>query len=199
MAETNGRGTRTKAAGQKAPSAWPAFITAHDALVVRIEERLHRAGLPGLIWYVVLWVLERAPDQRLRMHELADTAVIARSNLTRLVDKMEKEGLVARERVADDRRGAYARITDKGHEMRSRMWTVYGPAIDELFLRHLTPEENSLLREIMMRLLAVARGQERPDKSTRIATGLAKEEKPVAEKLGQAEISKIPNGRFRRP
>lgn len=160
MAETAGRGTRTKTTGKKTPSAWPAFITAHDALVVRIEERLRAAGLPDLSWYVVLWVLERASDQRLRMHELADTAVIARSNLTRLVDKLEKEGLVARERVANDRRGAYARITERGREMRSQMWSVYGPAIEELFLRHLTPEENALLRDIMMRLLATARDQE---------------------------------------
>jgi DNA-binding MarR family transcriptional regulator len=96
----------------------------------------------------------------MRMHELADTAVIARSNLTRLVDKLEKEGLVARERVSDDRRGAYARITQEGREMRSRMWTVYGPAIEELFLRHLSPSENAILREIMMRLLAAVRGEQ---------------------------------------
>ena len=160
MAEAGGRRTRTNATGKRAPSAWPAFITAHDALVVRIEERLRAAGLPDLSWYVVLWVLERAPDQRLRMHELADTAVIARSNLTRLVDKLEKDGLVTRERVANDRRGAFARITKKGSEMRSRMWTVYGPAIEELFLRHLTPEENALLRDIMVRLLAASRGHE---------------------------------------
>lgn len=160
MADAGGRAKRTKTTSKRVPSAWPAFITAHDALVVRIEERLRAAGLPDLNWYVVLWVLERAPQQRLRMHELADTAVIARSNLTRLVDKLEKDGLVTRERVADDRRGAYARITERGREMRSRMWTVYGPAIEELFLRHLTDEENAFLREIMMRVLAAARGQE---------------------------------------
>lgn len=157
MAETGARGARTKTTGKKAPSAWPAFITAHDALVVRIEERLRAAGLPDLGWYIVLWVLERAPEQRLRMHELADTAVIGRSNLTRLVDKLEKDGLVGRERVSGDRRGTYARITAKGREMRSRMWTVYGPAIDELFLRHLSADENALLRDIMMRLLTAAR------------------------------------------
>ncbi|MGE0769962.1 MAG: MarR family winged helix-turn-helix transcriptional regulator [Hyphomicrobiaceae bacterium] len=162
MAATGGRKTRTRTTGKATPSAWPAFITAHDALVVRIEERLRAAGLPDLSWYVVLWVLERSPEQRLRMHELADTAVIARSNLTRLVDKLEKDGLVARERVADDRRGAYARITEKGRAMRSKMWTVYGPAIEELFLRHLTTEENILLRDIMMRLLDKVRDQE-PD------------------------------------
>ena len=160
MAEASRRETHTKRTRKRPPSAWPAFITTHDTLVGLIEERLRSAGLPDLSWYVVLWVLERAPDERLRMHELADTAVIARSNLTRLIDKMEKKNLVARERVPGDRRGAYARITEKGREMRNQMWAVYGPAIEELFLRHLTPEENTLLREIMMRLLAAARDYE---------------------------------------
>ena len=148
-------------AGAKHPSAWPAFLTAHDALVVVIEERLRAAGLPDLTWYVVLWVLERAPENRLRMHELADKAVIARSNLTRLIDRMEKAGLVCRERVSDDRRGAYAKVTDDGRDLRARMWTIYGPAIDELFLSHLTAEENAVLRELMLRLLDGTRGAEK--------------------------------------
>lgn len=68
-----GKSERNKSGsqGMNAKAAPPAFITADDALVVRIEERLRQADLPDLIWYVVLWVLERAPDQRLRMHELA--------------------------------------------------------------------------------------------------------------------------------
>lgn len=144
---------------EKTKSAWPAFLTAHDTLVVLIEERLRAAGLPDLNWYVVLWVLERAPEQRLRMHELADAAVIARSNLTRLVDRLEKAGLVTRERVAEDRRGAYARLTEAGADMRKRMWRVYEPAIDELFSQHLSKEENAMLRRLMLRLLQRARNK----------------------------------------
>jgi DNA-binding MarR family transcriptional regulator len=119
----------------------------------------------------VLWVLERAPQQRLRMHEPADTPVIARSNLTRLVDKLEKDGLVDRERVANDRQGAYARITESGCDMPRRMWAVYGPAIEELFLRHLTSEENAMLPEIMMRLLAPVRARSRADRGSRAERG----------------------------
>ena len=74
--------------------------------------------LPPLGWYDVLWGLERTPERRLRMSELADQVVLSRSNLTRLVDWLEEEGLVARERSAEDSRGAYAVLTDKGQEMR---------------------------------------------------------------------------------
>lgn len=155
----------------KAKSAWPAFLTAHDTLVVLIEERLRAAGLPDLGWYVVLWVLERAPGQRMRMHELADTAVIARSNLTRLVDRMEKAGLVTRQRVAEDRRGAYARLTKSGAEMRRRMWTVYEPAIHDLFSQHLSEEENAVLRRLMLRLLQQARKTGQQAKKTKDTGG----------------------------
>lgn len=142
-------------------SAWPSFLAAHDALVVAIQERLSKSGLPELSWYDVLWALEHSPEGRLRMHELADAAVIARSNLTRLIDRMEKAGLVARKRAEDDRRGAYATITDDGSSMRKAMWAVYGPAIEELFGNNLSAEENRLLRDLMLRLLNASRDAQR--------------------------------------
>lgn len=145
---------------EKTQSAWPAFLAAHDALVRHIEERLRAADLPDLSWYDVLWVLARVPEQRLRMHELADATVIARSNLTRLIDRMEKAGLVARERVAEDRRGAYARLTEAGADMRRRIWQVYEPAINEVFSQHLSEEENTVLRRLMLRLLRRAQAQQ---------------------------------------
>jgi len=138
-------------------SAWPAFLAAHDALIVHIEERFAEAGLPDLAWYDVLWALDRNPDKKLRMHELADAAVIARSNLTRLVDRLEKAGLVMRERDVSDRRGAWAVLTAEGVTMRRRMWSVYRPAIEECFGAHLKPEESALLRRLMLRLLTAAR------------------------------------------
>lgn len=150
------RGGRA-AAPAPAKSAWPAFLAARDTLISWIERKLAEAGLPELGWYDLLWALEQASDQRLRMHELADAAVIARSNLTRLVDRLEANGLVRRERVPSDRRGAWAVLTPEGTTLRARMWTVYGPAIEECFGAHLNLEENALLRRLMLRLLAEAR------------------------------------------
>ena len=132
-------------------------LGAHGALVRRVEDRLAAAGLPELAWYDVLWTLEQAPDGRLRMSGLADAVVVARSNLTRLVDRLENAGLVRRERVGEDRRGAYAVLTDEGRAMRSRMWAVYRPAIEAHFGSLLSADENALLRELMLRLLAAAR------------------------------------------
>lgn len=138
-------------------SAWPALLTARALIVDAIEGRLAEAGLPELSWYDLLWGLERAPRGRLRMHELASQAVITRSNLTRLVDRLEAAGLVVRERDGEDRRGAFAVLTAAGRQLRGRMWKVYGRAIEELFDRHLEPEESAALRACLLRVIAAAR------------------------------------------
>ena len=141
-------------------SVWPLFLTAHAVLVERIESRLVQAGLPPLAWYDVLWGLERAPGQRLRMSELADKVVLSRSNLTRLVDRLEDAGLVERERSEEDRRGAYAVLTASGKAVRKSMWPVYAQGIKDLFESQLGDEEAATMGATLRRLLATARGQQ---------------------------------------
>lgn len=140
-------------------SAWPLFVTTHAAVVGRIEETLAAAGLPELAWYDVLWAIERAPEQRIRLHELADELVFSRSNLTRLVDRIEEAGLVRRERAQDDRRGYYAVITPAGLALRRKMWPVYSKAIETRFDGHLTQAENATLRTALRRVLDAARAR----------------------------------------
>jgi len=132
-------------------------LTTHAVLVARVEERLRAAGLPELSWYDVLWALERAPEQRLRMHMLAERTVISRSNLTRLVDRLQAAGLVDRDRDCSDRRGAYAVLTRSGQRKRAEMWTVYSQAIEDHFNKLLTPKENATMRDLLLRLVAAAR------------------------------------------
>ncbi|MBU2581471.1 MAG: MarR family transcriptional regulator [Alphaproteobacteria bacterium] len=140
----------------KGAAAWPSFVIAHDAIVWRIEERLKAEGLPEMSWYVVLWTLQSVPEKRLRMNELAERSVLPRSNVTRLVDRMERAGLVERERCGRDRRGWYARILPAGEAMKSKMWDVYGPAVRELFTSQMNSEESAVLRDVMDRLYANA-------------------------------------------
>jgi DNA-binding MarR family transcriptional regulator len=141
----------------KKMSAWPALLTARVLIVDEVERRLADAGLPELAWYDVLWALERAAAGRLRMHELASQTVITRSNITRLVDRLEAAGLVARERDGDDRRGAFALLTSAGRRMRSQMWKVYGAAITQLFDAHLSEEEATMLRACLLRIVEASR------------------------------------------
>jgi DNA-binding MarR family transcriptional regulator len=139
--------------------AWRSFINAHAALIGRIEEALVAADLPPLSWYDVLWTLYEAPERRLRMGELAGEVVtISRTGLTRLVDRIEAEGLVRREAVAGDRRGSFAVLREEGVALLRRMWPVYAAGIERHFSSQLSEAEAKRLGRILARLGAEARG-----------------------------------------
>ncbi|HET7064444.1 MAG TPA: MarR family transcriptional regulator [Rudaea sp.] len=145
--------TSAAAASPASTETWALFLTAHSVLVGAMEKRLKDAGLPPLAWYDVLWILERAPDQRLRMSALADQLVLTRFNVTRLVDRLVEAGLVARRQTKEDGRGFYAVPTEKGRALRKQMWTVYRPAIVELFNQHLSSAQHADMQSVMRRLL----------------------------------------------
>jgi DNA-binding MarR family transcriptional regulator len=133
-------------------AAWRAFLTAHAALVDGIERDLARAGKIPLGAYDVLLALVEAPNHRLRMRELARTVVLSRSGLTRLVDRLEAQYLLRRERSEDDRRGAYAVLTDEGYAALRATWPVYAGAIVARFARHLSHDDARQLTAILQRL-----------------------------------------------
>lgn len=122
-----------------------------------IPYRFAAAGLPALDWYDALWALERAEGQRLRMHEFALWMVTSRSNITRLIDRLETAGLVRRERSDEDRRGAHAVLSPEGRRMRKRMWPVYQKAIGELFEQPLSATEIRHAEAAMRKLIAAGR------------------------------------------
>lgn len=141
--------------------AWAVLLTAHAALIEPIEAALAAAGLPALDWYDVLWELEKA-DGRLRMHDLARRVVLSRSNLTRLADRLEDAGLVAREDCPEDGRGYDLVLTRAGRAMRRKMWPVYEAAIERVFSRHVTVEEARAIGEALGRAVKAARAETRP-------------------------------------
>jgi DNA-binding MarR family transcriptional regulator len=140
-------------------AAWRAFITAYGVVIEEIERELLDSGLPPLGWYDVLLELSVAPGRRLRMHELARAVVLSRSGLTRLVDRLERAGLLRREPDPTDRRGAFAVLTEQGAAMRRRMWPVYARGIVEHFGKHLSDEEARSLAEALGRVLRAVREQ----------------------------------------
>ena len=141
----------------KREAAWRALIVAHAVVVEKIERALLEAELPPLGWYDVLLELSVAPDRRLRMHELARAVVLSRSGLTRLVDRLEKAGLLVREPDPSDRRGAFAVLTDEGRDMLRQMWPVYATGIAEHFGAHVSDEEAQVLTEALSRVLVADR------------------------------------------
>jgi DNA-binding MarR family transcriptional regulator len=141
--------------------AWRKFLTVHVILIEQIERDLAQAKLPALSWYDVLFALSAAPDRKLRLNELAQAVLLSRSNLTRLVDRLEVAGLICREACEIDRRGAFAMITEEGIAMLDRMWSVYGRGIERYFACHLDPTEVKLLVKILDRM--IVRGDNKPE------------------------------------
>jgi len=139
------------------PDTWFRFVRAHRCLIREIERRLAAAGLPAYAWYDALWGLESGPEGTRRMSELADVMAIERYNLTRLVDRLEAEGLVSRSRASDDGRGAYAAITESGKVLRKKMWHVYEGAVDELFLSQFDDEQQRFFSAALERAASAAR------------------------------------------
>ncbi|ARV61606.1 hypothetical protein BZZ01_25965 [Nostocales cyanobacterium HT-58-2] len=135
-------------------TAWRAFLTVHMKVIDLIEQELAQAELPSLEWYDVLFALKEAPECKLRLHELAQAVLLSRSNITRLVDRLEAVGLIRRERCSSDRRGAYAVLTEEGLAMQKRMWPVYAQGIAKYFACHLNEEEILVLTNVFKRMLA---------------------------------------------
>lgn len=134
-------------------TAWRSFITAHAQLIAQIDRDLVAASCIPLLWYDVLVELVEAPEQRLRMSELAEKVVLSRSTVTRLVDRLEAEGLLQRQRSSTDRRGAYAVLTEQGRAALRRAWPIYAHSIAHTFARHLSTAEAVLLTTLMERTL----------------------------------------------
>lgn len=124
-------------------------MTTHSILVNAIEQELAQAGLPPLAWYDVLATLSESPERKLRMHELASTMLLDRSNLTRLVDRMEVAGLVCRKSCKSDRRGSFAALTETGQVMQQKMQVVYEQAIATYFACHLNDKEIEVLTKAL--------------------------------------------------
>jgi DNA-binding MarR family transcriptional regulator len=138
-------------------AAWRSLLQAHAALTELLERELvTERGLP-LSRYEVLLYLAESPDGRLRMQELAEQVLLSKSGLTRLVDRMEAAGLVRRERCPDDRRGAYAVLTDHGRAVLRRAAPVHLRGIQEHFGRHVGEDEARALSGALGRVAAAAR------------------------------------------
>ena len=134
-------------------AVWRAFLKAHATVVDQIDHDLAAEQRLSLSSYDVLIELYEAPDRRLRMHELAKRVVLSRSGLTRLVDRLEAEGLLTRDRCGTDRRGAYAVITEQGIAALRKAWPVYARGISQYFARWFTQEEAQIFVAALERLL----------------------------------------------
>src|SRR3954470_3269066 len=136
--------------------AWRKFYPSFWRILALIEADLAAAGLPSLSWYDALYELYLAPGRHLRMNELARHALLSRSGLTRLVDKLEKEKLIERRSCDTDGRVQHAQLTDKGVETLRKIWPVYRAGIAKYFAVHVREPEARQLETIFARMADAA-------------------------------------------
>jgi DNA-binding MarR family transcriptional regulator len=130
--------------------AWIALGRVSQAVQCEVETKLKKAGFPELSWYTVLWELERA-GKPTRPKDLAIPLFILPYQLSRLVDRMQAEGLVKRILCEEDKRGHLLAPTAKGHALRKEMWSVYAPAMDEA-MKRLSEAEHAQLAALLNKL-----------------------------------------------
>ncbi len=129
-------------------AAWRAFLRAHATIIRELESELVAEQRLSLAAYDVLVQLAEAPERRLRMTELADAVLLSRSGVTRLVDRLERAGLVTRARVADDGRGVAAQLTDAGfHRLRTASRTHLA-GVHEHFAARLDADDLAALERV---------------------------------------------------
>jgi DNA-binding MarR family transcriptional regulator len=131
---------------------WRSFLRLHASLTRRLEEELRAETGLSLSALEVLWALITAPDNRLRMTEVADHLVFTRSGVTRLIDRLERDGLVTRGDVDDDLRGRFTVLTPLGFDRFEDGARKHVAALRRLFFAEFCGNELDELRAILDRL-----------------------------------------------
>jgi DNA-binding MarR family transcriptional regulator len=133
--------------------AWRGMLRAHAALTKALDADLDAAhGLP-LSSYEVLLYLNDEPGGRMRMRDLAASVILSRSGLTRLADRLEREGLICRESCPSDARGSYAVLTEAGVEKLAAARATHLAGVRSLFLQHFTDDELDALGDAWERVI----------------------------------------------
>jgi DNA-binding MarR family transcriptional regulator len=133
--------------------AWRGMLRVHAQLSKALDAQLlAEHGLP-LSSYEVLMYLADADNGRMRMNELAASVLLSRSGLTRLVDRLEREGYLERCSCAHDARGAFAVLTPAGREKVEAARITHLAGVRELFLGRFSDEELDMLGAAMERTL----------------------------------------------
>jgi DNA-binding MarR family transcriptional regulator len=132
---------------------WITFLRAHADVTAKLAHAMQQEHHLPITWYDVLVHLYHAPDQRLRMQDLAEAVILSNSGLTRLLDRMLEAGLIDRTACAEDRRVIYAMLTEEGTAQLEEILPHHQARIKEYFAAHLTDAEMETIQAALQRVL----------------------------------------------
>ena len=132
--------------------AWGGFLSTHGRLSRRLEENLRRTSHLSHAEYEVLLRLFVAEGRQLRLQTLASESILSHSGISRLVDRLEQAGHVERIEAEEDRRGAYAVLTEAGVQHFTEAARQHTALVHELFLSHFSTEDLTTMASFWARL-----------------------------------------------
>jgi DNA-binding MarR family transcriptional regulator len=133
--------------------AWRGMLRVHAAMTKALDAQLEAEHGLTLSSYEVLMYLNDAEGRRMRMSDLASTVILSRSGLTRLVDRLERDGLLERQTCASDARGCFASLTETGRRQLQAARATHLSAVRTLFLDHFGEAELDALGAAWERVL----------------------------------------------
>ena len=136
----------------EASATWGALITAFSRLERILAAEMEAETGMAMERYGILLMLAQAEDGAMRPSDLAEALPITRSGTTRLVDRLEQDGLVERRSYESDRRGSLILLTRKGRESFRKAGRVHLRGIDEHVGSQLTKDEMNELRLLLAKL-----------------------------------------------
>jgi DNA-binding MarR family transcriptional regulator len=132
--------------------AWRAVARAVIVLPRILESELEAEHRLTMAEYVVLVNLSEEPERALRMTDLADRAALSLSGMTRVVDRLVRQGLVERTKCPSDARGSYARLTDAGLAKLGEAYVTHLRGVREHVMDHLQGVDLAEFAECMERI-----------------------------------------------
>jgi DNA-binding MarR family transcriptional regulator len=143
--------TRSSTLSEGGVRAWKAFLRANSRLTADLDQQLRREHGIALGDLDVLIQLSESPGG-LRMCDLAHEIVLSPSGLSRRVDRLERDGLVARRRAKEDGRTVETRLTADGKRILTTLRKAHRAAVKERFADHFSAAELESLADLLERL-----------------------------------------------
>jgi DNA-binding MarR family transcriptional regulator len=130
------------------------FLYGYTSIMRTIDKHLQDDFGLMMTWYEILIMLEHAPDNRLTHSAIGEGVILTRSGVTRVIDRMVKEGLVAREQSTEDRRRSYVKMTPNGRKALDTAGPDHSQRVYDLFGKHLRAEEAPAVLSFLKRILS---------------------------------------------
>lgn len=132
--------------------AWRSYLQSHASILRVLDADLMTQHDMTTRDYEVLLYLAQAQDRRLPMSALAESTMLTRSGITRLVDGLVTRGLIERVSCPNDARVSYAQLTSSGYDKLREAGCTHVASIRRLFLEHFSTEETEQLAALLSRL-----------------------------------------------